>query len=269
MRVHEFASGCSVKTPLVSELLVFWDAPNRLGGYGSEKSGSSRDFAPMPGSCPSIFTFKAVLPTHYTESDGELTPLPPSFSDTLPGFHCDIRYEFCVYLTRVHDMRVKPMSVHAKWKRRTVTKHSFIYRPRSRPSRQAPFPPSSKVSSKGPITRFCSNVQPSSPFADSLRTLVSVNFGRTLEMSAAIPYQWIKRSRSEYLCLSSSSSSSTFPTPKSRPSVPPSHSSSNSTAQNGPSPRSIARDSHHSFLEPSQTVSGPFVGPSSTTSATA
>lgn len=162
-----------MKTPLLSDLLVFWDAPNRSGGYSSDTSRSTGrgTFSPIPGSCPSSFTFKSVLPTHYTESDGQLTTLPPSFSETLPGFYCDIRYDFCIYLTRMHDMKVT--SMHARWKRKAVYRKTFEYRPRSRPSRQAPFPPCSKTTSKGPITRFCSNIQPSSPFVNSLRTLVS------------------------------------------------------------------------------------------------
>ena len=105
--MREQSNSSVVRTRLLSELLVFWDAPNKLGGYGNGKSGSTGGFSLVTGGCPASFTFKSVLPTHYTESDGERTPLPPSFASALPGFQCDIRYEFRIRITRVYDVKVK------------------------------------------------------------------------------------------------------------------------------------------------------------------
>lgn len=171
MKVRMSGGDAQSDTCVLSELLVFWDAPNRLGGYGN--TSASGEFAPVPGSCPYSFTFKTTLPTQYTEEpDGEAYPLPPSFDETLdgiPGFRCVVRYAISVRVTRVRDMRVK--SLRAQWKRKTVLRTPVVYRPKTRPSQAGPFPVNSKPNA-GPVTRFDAMIESGSLFIEPIRTMV-------------------------------------------------------------------------------------------------
>ncbi|KAL5519882.1 hypothetical protein ACEPAG_1542 [Sanghuangporus baumii] len=184
--VEEVAGNGSSCTPVLSELLVYWDAPNRLGGYGSGHASGS--FAPQPGSCPHSFAFNATLPTHYTEEDGSACPLPPSFAETLPGipgFHCNVRYEINIALTRVRDMKVK--TLRAQWRRNTVFRVPIEYRPRTRPSQPAPFPTNSDPN-KGPITRFMATLDSNTPSVKPLKAVLYLPNSQITPLSLTIPF---------------------------------------------------------------------------------
>ncbi|KAH8114419.1 hypothetical protein DFH11DRAFT_214760 [Phellopilus nigrolimitatus] len=187
--VHELAGHGSAQTAILSEMLLFWDDLDRSAGNGGGPSFLSSSSTSTSGRCPPSFSFKTSLPTHYTEADGERTPLPPSFSEDLlgvPGFKSDVSYSISVHVTQVRDVQLKPLT--ARWKRHTILRTPFEYRPRSCPSQAPPFPSNSKKSTSSPVTRFASIIASNSPFVEPVKTVLYLPNSQITPLTAPIPF---------------------------------------------------------------------------------
>ncbi|KAI5118803.1 hypothetical protein M0805_005145 [Coniferiporia weirii] len=185
--VHELAGCGSVQTAVLSELLVYWDSSDRFAEHDGKLSSALT--SPPTGTCPAKFSFKTVLPTHYTEIDGKPTPLPPSFCEALPGipgFRSRVSYTISVIVTRVRDMKFKPLA--ALWKKKVVLRMPFAYRPQTCPPVSTPFETRKSERMASLPLRFYSAINQTSPFAESVKTVLYLPNSQITPLSAPIQF---------------------------------------------------------------------------------
>lgn len=190
--VRELAGNGKAKTIVLSEQLVYWDAPTRLRGTRRQQKqqqhqghlrSDTRSTSPSPvfsltasEHCPASLSFKSTLPSHFVDEHGERTPLPPSFSEGLtavPGFRVGVNYAIFVTVTRLREQR---SNFSVPWRSKTkavLLKAPVEYLPRTRPSMAPPFPSSSNLMVRTPVTRFTGSMESHSPQTQPVRTHVS------------------------------------------------------------------------------------------------
>ncbi|THH07790.1 hypothetical protein EW145_g3148 [Phellinidium pouzarii] len=186
--VHELAGCGSVRTVILSELLVYWDGQDCPVEYDERSSFAPEMVSPSAEACPRKLTFRVALPTHYTDVDGEPTPLPPAFSELstgIPGFRSEVSYSISVNVRRTRDMKFRSLST--LWKKNIVLKTPFRYCPRTRPSAPSPFPPKAK-SKTSTTTCFYGTIKSNSPFVEHVKTLLYLPNSQITPISAPIPF---------------------------------------------------------------------------------
>ena len=163
MIVHELAGSGSSKTTILSKVLAFWDMSDRAKTTeGIARSGSA---ATALTCCPRTLSFKTVLPSCFTDSDGAQAPLPPSMSDSLaamPGFYGEVSYNITVVVTASLDSKIFKLSPRKK-NIHVVLSTPFRYAPKCCPSPLSPFPPNVRKTDTMPVTQFVWTVESRSP----------------------------------------------------------------------------------------------------------
>ncbi|KDQ25451.1 hypothetical protein PLEOSDRAFT_1113446 [Pleurotus ostreatus PC15] len=150
------------------------------------------------GQCPTTLPFSLTLPTHF-EYEGKTYPLPPTYDvklSGLPGFTATIDYSISVLVDKPHVVPslvplVKSHIFGSTNHSNVAVSTSFVYHPRSRPSKALPAPMTVTQNgfSDSPGWRsFHSTIESKSPNLHDIEVTLFIPASRVLCMTQPIPF---------------------------------------------------------------------------------